>query len=164
MRLVFLMGFYAAALALAACAAPAPAAGVQGPIRTPQVSTFPLGQAYAATEINATIFRLEALASDNKFQYATYYDPTGQVVVARRALNGKEWDTRILPITGNIHDAHNDVVLGLSGDGVLHLSYDHHNQPLHYRSAADPADWAAFGPPQPMTGRLESRVTYPTFG
>lgn len=156
----------ATALTLVSCAAAPREANA--PIKAPQIHAYPLGLAYAATEINATIFRLEALASDAKHQYATYYDPAGNVVVARRELTGGPWDLRTLPITGNVRDAHNDVVLGLSGDGVRHLSYDQHvygrqAQPLHYRSADRATDWADFGPVRAMTGTLENRVTYPTF-
>jgi len=156
------MPWFAAVLGLAGCATSSESTA-NAPIPPPQIRAYPLGQAYAATEINATIFRLEALASDEKYQYATYYDPAGHIVVARRILSERDWDIQVLNIVGNVRDAHNDVVLGLSGDGVRHLSYNHHDQPLHYRSSNSTADWADFGEPKPMTGTLESRVTYPTF-
>ncbi len=162
MRFIKVMPWVAGALGLAACATE-PGTATNRPIQVPQVNAYPLGPAYAATEINATIFRIEALASDDKYQYATYYNPTGQVVVARRLWTGRDWDVQTLNISGNVRDAHNDVVLGLSGDGVRHLSYDHHNQPLRYRSSNGSSDWADFGAPGPMTGVLENRVTYPTF-
>jgi hypothetical protein len=143
------------ALLLPACA--------EGPVPAPKIVEYPLGLAYAGTEVNATIFRQEAVTSDEKFQYVVYYNPQGNIVVARRSLGGRDWDLRALPILGKVSDGHDDAVIGLSGDGVLHLSYDHHNVPLNYRRAADPKDWAAFGPPEPLTGKLETRVTYPTF-
>lgn len=127
------------------------------------VREYPLGPAYASTEVNTTIFRLQALASDGKYEYATYYDPAGKVVVARRPLDGTAWDLRTLDFSGNVRDAHNDVVLGLGPDGTRHLSYDHHDQPLHYRRTSGTGDWADFGAPEKMTGQLERRVTYPTF-
>ncbi len=158
----------AAAWLLASCAIP-PGDG-HGSFASPEipgsrlaVHEFPLGQAYAATEINATIFRIEALASDGRFQYATYYDPSSHIVVARRALAGGAWDLRTLAVTANVSDAHNEVVLGLSGDGIWHLSYDHHNSPLRYQRSTGGADWGELGAPGPMTGRLETRVTYPSF-
>jgi hypothetical protein len=145
------------ALALAGCATEKPVASA------PKVVEYPIGPAYAATEVNATIFRLQALASDAKYQYATYYDAAGKIVVARRLLSGQDWEVRTLDTTGKVSDAHNDVVLGLGPDGTLHLSYDHHNEPLHYRRTSGTGDWAAFGAPEGMTGKLETRVTYPTF-
>jgi YD repeat-containing protein len=151
-----------AALLLAACGS-VPATMAERPLRAPQVSEYRLGPAYAATEINATIFRLQAVTSDAHTQYAVYYDPAGNITVARRALGDAGFTLETLPIAGRVRDAHNDVVLGLSADGVLHLSYDHHNEPLHYRFAADGGNLAELSPEAPMTGRLESRVTYPTF-
>jgi len=134
-----------------------------GPIQPPTVKNYPIGDAYASTEINATIFRLEALSSDQQNQYATFYNPAGQVVVAHRLLSDSQWTSTIEPFSGNVRDAHNDVVLGLSADHVLHLAYDHHNQPLHYRQSVDPSDLTQFGPTQQLTGLLETRVTYPSF-
>jgi hypothetical protein len=124
---------------------------------------LPLGPAYAATGVNATIFRVGALTSDDARQYATYYDPAGEVVVAARDLGGETWDQVTLPAQGKVADAHNGAVLGVSPDGILHLAYDHHNNPLHYRASRRPGDIHSFGPEQPMTGQLEERVTYPQF-
>ncbi len=162
MRLFASTFVFSLALFLVSCAS-TPESASSHALPPPQIRTYPLGLAFAGTEINATIFRLQALASDSRYQYATYYDPSSHIVVARRPLDGPNWDMRVLSATGNLSDAHDDVVLGLSGDGVRHLSYDHHNQSLHYRIADSTTDWAAFGEPRGMTGTLESRVTYPTF-
>lgn len=167
MRLLTAVVSAVAVWAMAACAT-LPEHEASRPIQPPQIRTYPLGLAYAATEVNATIFRLQALASDGKYQYATYYDPSGHVVVARRRLTASEWEMQTLPYTGTVTDAHNDVVLGLSGDGILHLSYDQHttdrqNNSMHYRQAEVAANWADFGVEKPMTGVLEDSVTYPTF-
>lgn len=161
MRFLAATAFAAFSLILAACATAPSTADTAIP--TPQIHTYPLGLAYAGTEVNATIFRLQALASDGQYQYATYYDPAGHIVVARRLLAGTDWDIHVLPVTGNVRDAHDDVVLGLSGDGVRHLSYDHHDKPLHYQTADSVTAWADFSAPRPMTDTLEARVTYPTF-
>jgi len=144
---------------LGASATPGPTSAIQPPV----VRDLPIAPAYAATEINATIFRLQAVTSDAKNQYAVFYNSTGDVVLARRSLSEKSWELFTQPFTGNVSDAHNDAVLGLSADNVLHLSYDHHNQPLHYRQVATTGNLTQFGPAQPMTGQLERRVTYPSF-
>ena len=70
------------------------------------VKDYPIAPAYAATEVNATIFRLKALTSDsNSFNTSAYYDPAGQVVVARRHCatamdNGR---CKLNPSSGNVH-------------------------------------------------------------
>jgi hypothetical protein len=129
----------------------------------PTITPMPLGPAYAATTVNTTVYRVSAVASAGGFQFATYYDPDGHIVVARRSLDNQLWEKETLDATGNVHDAHNDVVLGISADGLVHLSYNHHGQPLHYRVSHLPYDIHNFGPEQPMTGKNEARVTYPQF-
>lgn len=129
----------------------------------PSTRHLPLGRAYAATQVNAAIFRVGALASFGKHQYVAYYGPRGEVVVGKRALASDIWQLAAQPFTGNVRDAHNVVVLGISSDGLIHLAYDHHGDPLHYRVSIRPEDIGSFGPEQPMTGRTEGRVTYPQF-
>ena len=55
------------------------------------------------------------------------------------------------------------MVLGISTDGLVHISYDHHGNPLHYRVSGKPFDIHSFGDAQPMTGQEEEHVTYPQF-
>lgn len=128
-----------------------------------ELEDLSLGLAYAATGVNATIFRHQALVSDAQFQYATYYDAEGYIVVAKRKLNEYDWERYTLPMRGNVGDAHNCTVLGLSADGVLHLAYDQHNHPLRYRRTKINGDIRSFGEPETMTGTLESHVCYPSF-
>lgn len=44
----------------------------------------PIGLGYATTGINAAIFRRSSLVTHGDRQHAAYYDPAGQVVLARR--------------------------------------------------------------------------------
>ena len=127
------------------------------------VQRLPLGLAYAATQVNATIYRVGALISDEARQWATYYDAQAQIVVAARDLAGGAWSLTTIPGARKVRDAHNGSVLGLSSDGLLHLAYDHHNDPLRYRVSTRPGDHTAFDPERPMTGEREDRVTYPQF-
>ena len=120
------------------------------------------GLAYAATGVNACIFRINALTSFGGRQYVTYYDVNGFVVVGERSLESQTWTTHRLPIQGNVADAHNSTVIGISSDGRIHLCYDHYNHPLHYRVSKRPGE-IAFGRERTMTGQTESHVCYPTF-
>jgi len=126
--------------------------------------------------INGQTFQQDAVTSFKGFQYATYYDSDRRVCVARKSKNAAGWEV----IRYNDHqlkgnDAHNVAVLGLCpADGTIHLAFDHHGHPLHYRVsrpdvALKPAKfpWTAglFGG---ITNALEpgktlSRVTYPRF-
>jgi len=124
---------------------------------------IPIGSAYAATAINAAVFRVSALLTAGKYQFVSYYDPDAHIVVGRREIGQTTWALTTLPFTGNVHDAHNVTVLGISSDGLLHLSYDQHAQALHYRVSLWPFDVSGWGDDKPMTGQQESHVTYPEF-
>jgi hypothetical protein len=79
--------------------------------------------------------------SHKGYQYVIYYTgrdrsvPRGQsssdVVIARRKLGGFDWQRATLQgykVTSD--DAHNRQAIGISkGDGVIHISFDHHNRP-----------------------------------
>jgi hypothetical protein len=126
--------------------------------------------------INGLAFQQDALTSYNGWQYATYYDSNRHVCVARRKLHANGWETiRFSDYTFKGTDAHNVATLGICpADGTIHLSYDHHGHPLHYRVsqsgvATRPVDfkWTTnlFGP---TTSELErgkklTHVTYPRF-
>lgn len=79
----------------------------------------------------------------NSRQYIAYYESTGtynanQIALGRRNLNGggepSDWDIfRFTDYVQQTQDEHNTISLGISPDGVVHLSYDHHDVPLNYR-------------------------------
>ncbi len=126
--------------------------------------------------------------SHHGWQYATYWDDACQVSVARRQLPNGAWETLSLPdyqrtASGDrgkdpgpsfgFGDGHEKISLGISPDGFIHLSFDHHRSTLRYRVtklpvANDPKAhaWKAelFGPVQNHLGgpKLED-VTYPSF-
>lgn len=118
---------------------------------------------YAATKVNTAIFRHHAIVTHGHRQFATFYDADAHVVVAWRDLPATTWTIHRTALTGNVRDAHNGISLGVSSDGLLHLSHDHHGHPLRYRRSDVPLDPATFGEPLPMTGKREARVTYPQF-
>ncbi len=103
----------------------------------PGLSISTVGSAHSANSINANILRQSSIVSDAMHQYTAYYDASGMVVLAKRALGSDQWKTKRTRFKGKITDAHNIISLGLDGDGYLHMSWDHHNHPLRYvRSVA----------------------------
>jgi hypothetical protein len=48
------------------------------------------------------------------------------------------------------------------GEGYLHISWDHHNNPLNYTKSVKPGSIDLVSP-QPMIGSNETKVTYPEF-
>lgn len=132
---------------------------VQG---VPKVTTQELGKGWAANAVNATIFRKNSLFSAQGFQFAAYYDVSGQLVIAKRSLSSTVWELQQTVYSGNIRDAHNSISMIVDGAGYLHLAWDQHNNTLNYSRSKQPFS-LDLGEKQSMTGELENSVTYPEF-
>ena len=89
--------------------------------------------------INGVSFQTQPLLTANGYQYATWYhlgSSDEDVYLARRDLTGTTWevlDTGLNFDNGDgSWDAHNVISMGVSGDGSIHLSWDHHTNTLRY--------------------------------
>jgi len=117
----------------------------------------------------------EKIASFGDFQYTVYWDADGVFVLARRDLRAGSVQTLRMPAwTLSADDGHRNTCLGISpADGRLHLSWDHHNNPLHYARSrpgflTDPPERLTvddLGAEEPVAKdpAVASRVTYPRF-
>lgn len=125
--------------------------------------------------INGLSFQQDAIVTHGPRQYVGYYDGARRVCLARRALPGGEWEVIRFPdYEFRSNDAHNSISIGVCGlDGSIHMAFDHHGHPLHYRrsragvATERPAPaWEAelFSP---VVSALERgrpiRITYPRF-
>lgn len=128
----------------------------------PRVSETRLGLGYARTSVNSPIFRYSPLYTHEGTQYAGWYDGDGVMNLAKRRFGSDEWETHKTQYTGNVQDAHNVISLAVDGEGYLHVSWDHHNDPLNYARGTEPGS-LELGEKRPMTGQHEDRVTYPQF-
>ncbi|WP_445737172.1 BNR-4 repeat-containing protein [Mariniflexile sp.] len=71
------------------------------------------------------------------YQYIAYYEGNGDIVIARKKTEPhSKWEKSILQgYKIKSEDRHNKIALDISkGDGVIHLSFDHHNTP-HFNYA-----------------------------
>lgn len=118
--------------------------------------------AWARNSVNTTVFRNQSLVTHGDRQYTAFYDAQGVMVLAARELGTEEWELHRTQYSGNVKDAHNGISLGVDGDGVLHVAWDHHGHPLHYVRAVA-AGSLELGEMMPMVGVEESHVTYPEF-
>lgn len=128
-----------------------------------------------SSAINGRTFQKDAMASHNGFQYLAYYDAKRHVCLARRELPSGKWKSiRFLDYYFDSNDAHNVVSLGLCpNDGTIHLAFDHHGHPLHYRKSVqglashpETIDWSvsSFGPVLPELEKDKPiSLTYPKF-
>jgi hypothetical protein len=121
-----------------------------------------VGEGWAANSVNAVIFRGDPITTHGDRQYVAFYDAEGRVVIATRTLGQVEWKPTVTNLTGNVKDAHNSISILADGDGYLHVSWDHHGHPLRYVRSTAPGS-LQFTEKMPMTGKVESRVTYPHF-
>ncbi len=133
----------------------------------PKRSVSEISPGWAQNSVNCPIFRKNAVISDDAFQFVAFYNAEGKVVIAKRAINGDNssaaWEQKTTAFEGNVKDAHNSISIMLDGDGYLHLSWDHHNNPLHYTRSITPYG-LEFPETSPiMTGELEQAVSYPEF-
>jgi len=126
------------------------------------VSFSEVGLGWSKNSINATIFRRNSVVSTRNYQFVAYYDSSATVVIARRKHGTDQWEIHRTQYRGNVNDAHNDISIMADGDGYLHLSWDHHNNLLHYSRSLDPEDFE-MGPMESMIGTEENAVSYPEF-
>lgn len=122
----------------------------------------PIGLGWAGNTVNTVVFRRNSVTTRDGRQYSAYYDQGGRVVLARREIGSTDWQIQTTSYSGNIRDAHNAISLAVDGTGVLHVAWDHHGNPLRYARSDAPGS-LQLGEILPMTGRRETRVTYPEF-
>ncbi|MHC4155101.1 MAG: BNR repeat-containing protein [Planctomycetota bacterium] len=122
----------------------------------------PIAEGWAKNSVNATIFRVNSVTTHDDTQYVAFYSEDGHVVLAKRKLGKKDWQIRKAQYKGNTKDAHNGISIAVDGAGVLHMSWDHHCDPLRYCRTTSPGS-LELTEEMPMTGRNEEKVTYPEF-
>lgn len=123
-------------------------------------STY-VGMGYAATSVNTPVFRCNSITSNDSLQFCAYYNPEGEVMIARRTLPDGIWVNYPTGLFGDVSDAHKSISVILDRNMTLHLSYNHHGDQLRYFTAVD-FPGGKFKPAT-MIGRDEGDVTYPEF-
>jgi hypothetical protein len=117
---------------------------------------------WAGSSVNVLANQCNTLITHGEHQYAAFYSGDQRLVLAKRLLGEDRWETSKTQYTGRIADAHNAVAIAIDGDGYLHAAWDHHCSPLNYARGIAPGS-LELGPPEPMTGSFDKRVTYPMF-
>ncbi|WP_207393591.1 BNR repeat-containing protein [Duganella aceris] len=126
------------------------------------VTTSVVGDGWANNSVNAVVFRKNSLVTHGDQQYIGYYDAERYLVLGKRKLGTSKWTLRRSAWQGNTADAHNAISIMVDGDGYLHVSWDHHNNPLRYARGVAPGS-LELGPKLAMTGADENEVSYPEF-
>src|SRR3954468_3734879 len=97
-----------------------------------------VGLGWANNSINTVAFRRNALVTFGDTQFISYYDKDRYVVLGKRRLGTAKWELKRTPYQGNTADAHNTISIMIDGAGYLHMSWDHHNNPLRYCRSIQP--------------------------
>ncbi|MFV0606835.1 MAG: BNR repeat-containing protein [Niabella sp.] len=117
---------------------------------------------WASNSINTVVFRKNAVTTYKDIQFICYYDKDQHVVLGKRKLGSKQWELKQTKFKGNCLDAHRSISLIVDSKGFLHMSWNHHNNPLHYAKSKEPLSLELFEK-KLMTGKNEEDVTYPEF-
>ena len=117
---------------------------------------------WAGNSINATIFRKNSLVTFQNWQYISFYNKNGFVVVGKRKLNEIRWVLKQTQYKGDCSDAHRIISIMVDGEGYLHITWNHHNNRLHYTRNKAPGSLELMSE-LPMTGKQEDKVSYPEF-
>ncbi|MET0533269.1 MAG: BNR repeat-containing protein [Steroidobacter sp.] len=128
----------------------------------PPAQLLSIGPAYAGSSVNVVANRRHSLFTHGRMQFAAYYDADHFMVLAQRSLDGGPWTTRRSQFKGSVEDAHNSISIAVDGAGFVHVSWDHHTNPLNYARSVRPLD-LELAPVARMTGIAERQVTYPEF-
>jgi hypothetical protein len=126
-----------------------------------QTSTIAVN-GWANNTINTVAFRKNSLITFRGVQYAAFYDAQQYVVLAKRSSGSNHWRVQRTFYTGDATDAHKCICIMVDGDGYLHVTWGHHNQPLNYCKSVSPGSLQLTNK-LPMTGIKENKVTYPEF-
>lgn len=126
------------------------------------IGTVAVGNGWAGNSVNTVVFRKNSLCTYKNTQYISYYNNDGFVVIGKRKLNTADWELQTTNFKGNVSDAHNAISIIIDGAGYLHLSWNQHNNSLHYSRSIAPGSLQMLEE-LPMTGIAEQNVTYPEF-
>jgi hypothetical protein len=130
--------------------------------RGAKVNMIGVDSGWAANSVNSVIFRKNSLVTFGDTQFISFYNKDRYVVLGKRKLSTSKWELKQTPYQGNTADAHNTISMMVDGDGYLHLSWDHHNNPLRYAKSIKPGS-LELTEKMPMTGKGEGKVSYPEF-
>lgn len=135
-----------------------------------------------SVRLNGLSFQQNALTTFGNYQYVAFYSTASgygkhYVNLGRRKISPSLGEWQYFALTDYVQqtlDEHNTISMGISGDGRIHLSFDHHDVPLNYRASIAgiaktiPSEWvaSAFGPVQhslPGSTGPWTPLTYPRF-
>jgi hypothetical protein len=109
-----------------------------------------------SVHLNGLAFQQSALTTFGNYQYVAFYRTASGygkhfISLGRRLIAPSLGEWQYFTFTDyeqKTLDEHNTISMGVSGDGRIHLSFDHHDVPLNYRVSSSgiaktiPSDWS----------------------
>ena len=143
----------------------------------PYVRLLKIGRMFSGNYINVNIARDTVLFTRDNYQYLSYYNPEGFIVVGRRELHASYFEKYWVPIPAfkapqfsskeadfDLHDPHNFISTQMDGDGFIHLAYGQHNKSLKYLRSKNPHDISQWETQRKLDVSVDQRnVTYVSF-
>ncbi len=123
---------------------------------------IPVEKGWSNNSVNVVNFRKNSVVTVADTQFVAFYTPDGFLALGKRNIKDSSFIIEKTQYKGNVNDAHNCISIMVDGNGYLHVSWDHHGNPLRYAKSIVPFS-LKLGDKQPMTGDNETNVTYPQF-
>ncbi len=123
---------------------------------------IPVDKGWSNNSVNAVIFRKNSVVTAVDTQFVAFYTPDGFLALGKRNIKDSSFKIEKTQYKGNVYDAHNCISIMIDGEGYLHVSWDHHGNPLRYAKSIAPYS-LVLGDKEIMTGENETNVTYPQF-
>ncbi len=121
-----------------------------------------VAKGWSNNSVNAVIFRQNSLVTVADTQFVAFYTPDGYLAIGKRYFKDSSFKIEKSKYKGNVNDAHNCISIMVDGEGYVHVSWDHHGNPLRYAKSVAPFS-LQLGEKEKMTGVNETNVTYPQF-
>ena len=137
------------------------AAALPGQAKAAEPRMVDVGLGWSKTSINTVKFRQASLATYNDTQFIAYYDANQKVVVGKRKLAEDKWELKTTELTGDTLDTQKAISMAVDGEGVLHLSWNHQNERLHYVVGKEPLSLELIA--ARTDGKAETSVMFPAF-
>jgi hypothetical protein len=136
---------------------------------------------YFGGDTNSCAIALNNLTTIGNYEFATFYSNNNnahRLMVARRVLGSSVWTAVNSGFTisnSEISDDHNVIALAVDANGLMHLSWNMHNNPLNYAISNVSVLGSTFAPTFtqqtsanaptlfPDGGSTANEVTYPQF-
>ncbi len=112
-----------------------------GESRVRLINIIPLGDAYASSTVNVSIFRRSVVLTTPKGQFVAFYDAKGDATILLINKKGRVAGRyTVFPKLSSrlIQDGHCVISIGYSPDGILHVIYGAHGtKPFYAQIALD---------------------------